>query len=337
MALEGDPQEAVSELKALVQQQVELLGPNHSDVQRTLGRLGNVSLSVGDPLTAVDSFRRALRIELTLSRDWPTADAGRFYLALGRALANARRYEDARRELTKANDILTAELTADHDDTRIGAMVTGFVLTRLGRLADADAMFSRLLARPFSQPQDEAQAKLRLGILRSAQGQHAEAQALLQDSAAFFSRATPPVNHAVTLAALGEVQIEQGRAREASETLAMAAAVFGKLQPNLSPDRADLLVTLARAQVAMGRADDAVMSAEKAAAFWRSFDPFNRSAGVASLWHARALHAAGHSQKAAESLRQASSILAVAGLPAERALLKQTQRELGTAPPLARR
>ena len=192
LALEGDPQEAVSELKALVQQQVELLGPNHSDVQRTLGRLGNVSLSVGDPLTAVDSFRRALRIELTLSRDWPTADAGRFYLALGRALANARRYEDARRELTKANDILTAELTADHDDTRIGAMVTGFVLTRLGRLADADAMFSRLLARPFSQPQDEAQAKLRLGILRSAQGQHAEAQALLQDSAAFFSRATPP-------------------------------------------------------------------------------------------------------------------------------------------------
>jgi len=337
LALEGDAQEAVSELKALARQQADLLGPNHGDVQRTLGRLGNVSLSIGDPLTAVDSFQRALQIELSLNGNRPSADAGRFYLALGRAFANARRYEDALTQLGRANEILTTELTADHRDTRIAAVLTGFVLTRTGRLADADAVFSRLLSHPFGQPLDDAQVKLRLGILRSAQGRQAEAQALVGDAAAYFSKATPPVNYAVALAALGDVQVEQGLAVEGFDTLMRAMALFARSQPNQSPDRADLLVSLSRAQIAMGRVDDAVASAEQASAFWQSFASAGRSSGVASLWHARALHAAGRREKAAESLRKASGILASAGTPAERALLKQTQRDLTASPALARR
>ena len=337
LALEGDLQEAVTELKALVRQQVELLGPNHSDVQRTLGRLGNASLSIGDPLTAIDSFQRALQIELTLDGDQPTADAGRFYLALGRALAGARRYEDASTPLGRANEILTAELTADHDDSRTSAIVTGFVLTRAGRLAEADALFSRLFAHPFTQPQDEAHAKLRLGILRNAQGRQAEAQSLLGEAAAFFSTTTPPVNYAVALAALGEAQVDQGLATDAFDTLMRAMTLFGKLQPNPSPDRADVLVSLSRAQITMGRSDGAVASAAQAAAFWQSFDSTGRSSGVASLWRARALHAAGRRDEAAESLRKASGILTSAGTPAERALLKQTQHDLRPAPALGRR
>ena len=43
LVLEGDVPKGVSELKALVQQQIELLGRDHHDVRRTLGRLGNAS------------------------------------------------------------------------------------------------------------------------------------------------------------------------------------------------------------------------------------------------------------------------------------------------------
>ena len=328
LVLEGDVQKGVAELKALVQQQIELLGPDHGDVQRTLGRLGNASLSVGDPLTAIDSFQSGLRIERALAGERLTADLGRFHAALGRAQANARRYEEAEKELGRATEILRTTLEPSQVEVRTVSIVTGFVLTRAGRLGQADAVFSRLLAQPFSNPQEETALKLRLGILRSAQGRHADAQALLKEAVASFSKSTPPTNHAIALAALGEAQIEAGLATEALDTLLQAKPLFEKLQPNMSPDRADLLVSLSRAQVASGRAEEAVASADQAATFWRSFDPANRSTAVATLWHARALNAAGHVQKASETLRQASAILRTNGLPSERALLEQTQREM---------
>ena len=121
------------------------------------------------------------------------------------------------------------------------------------------------------------------------------------------------MNYAVALAALGEAQVDQGLATDAFDTLMRAMTLFGKLQPNPSPDRADVLVSLSRAQITMGRSDGAVASAAQAAAFWQSFDSTGRSSGVASLWRARALHAAGRRDEAAESLRKASGILTSAG------------------------
>jgi serine/threonine-protein kinase len=326
LVLEGDLQKGVSELKPLVQQQIELLG-THTDVQRTLGRLANASLGIGDPLTAIDSLRHGLRIERALYGERPTTDYGLFQLVLGRALANARRYEEAEKELSQANQILAATLKPDDFNARIAPGAWGFVLTRLGRLDEADAIFARLFSRPFSLPLEEAHTKLRLGILRSAQRRHVEAQALLREAAAFFSKLPLATNHAVTLAALGEAQIEAGLAPDALETLTRAKELFEKLQPAMSPDRADLLVNVARAQVAVGRSTEAVSSAGQAVTFWRSFDSANRSTGIALLWHARALHAAGDEAKATEPLRQAGAILAIRGQPADRSLLERTRAD----------
>ena len=328
LVLEGDVQKGLSELKALVEQQIELLGRDHHDVRRTLGRLGPASLAVGDPLTAIDSFRRALPVEPASGGEPPTVNDGLFHAALGRALASARRYEEAGKELSRGNEILAATLEPDHYEVRVAAAATGLVMTRAGRLGEADAIFSRLLSRPFSQPSEEAQTKLALGVLRSAQGQHAAAQALLREAAAFFATATPATNYALALAALGAAQIEGGLVSDALDTLTQAQSLFGKLHPTMSPDRADLLVSLSRVQMAGGRAEEAVASADQAATFWRAFDAANRSTAVASLWHARALFAAGHIQEAAETLGQASAMFKTAGLPAERALLLQTQREM---------
>ena len=327
LVLEGDAKEGVFELRALVQQQIELLGPDHGDVERTFGRIGNASLLNGDPLTAIDSFRQGLRIELVKGGGRPTSDAGIFYTRLGLALANARRYEEAERELHRAVEILAPAPDSNHYDARIARSSRGFVLTRAGRLNEADAIFSQLLERSFSGPREQAVTKLRLGILRSEQGQHAEAQALIQEATGFFSNGEP-VSHAVALAALGAAQIEAGGSTDALDTLMQAKATFEKLQSAASPDLADLLVNMARAQLAAGRVDEAVASAEKATAFWNSFDPINRSTGMAALWHARALVAAGKDSAAIASLHQASEILAAAGLPYDRALLKRTRHEL---------
>jgi eukaryotic-like serine/threonine-protein kinase len=325
LVLEGETEKGVSELKALVQQQIDLLGVNHLDVLRTLGRIGNASLALGDPLTALDSFERGLRI-LLATDEAATVDVGRFHLAVGRALVNARRYDEAYAKLSQATQILAARLGPENFDTRIATATAGYALARAGRLEEAEAVFARLLSLPAGQPPEQAQTNLRLGALRSAQGRHDEAQKVLRDALAVFSKATP-INHAVALAALGEAQIEAGLAPGAFETLTRARELFESLQPALSPDRADLLVNLARVQIAIGRPEEAVASAGQAAAFWRSFDAANRSTGIALLWHARALHAAGDQTKATEPLQQASAILAIKGQPADRSLLERTRAE----------
>ena len=156
LVLEGDVQKGRDGVEGAGSAADRILGPDHGDVQRTLGRLANASLSVGDPLTAIDVFR----VDCASNAPWlesrQTADLGRFHVALGRALANARRYEEAEKELGLASEILRTTLEPGHVEVRNASIVTGFVLTRAGRLGQADAVFSRLLAQPFSDPQEEA-------------------------------------------------------------------------------------------------------------------------------------------------------------------------------------
>ena len=335
--VEGDAERGLSELKALLPQQIAVLGEDHIEVKESLARIGNASLALGDPLTAIDTYRQALRIEMAASGTHPTSGVGLQHFRLGGALATARRYAEAETELQEANRILTATLPPDHVEVRLAGSTTGLVLTRTGRLDEADAAFRPVLAYPLGNTLEAASIRLRLGPLRSAQGRHAEAQELLQQAADFFARQAIPSAHARALAALGEAQLDAGRFAEAFETLQRANTMFEKLQPGGSPDRADALVDLARANMALGRADDAVAAAEKAAGFWGAFDSTNRSTGVAFLWHARALNAAGDAQKAAIALHRADAILGAAGLPADRALLKQTQRESPAATRPSRR
>jgi tetratricopeptide (TPR) repeat protein len=104
--------------------------------------------------------------------------------------------------------------------------------------------------------------------------------------------------------------------------------LLDKLHPHGSPDHADLLIDLARAQLALGRAREAAVAAAQADEFWKQFDAQNRQAGLAALWHARALLAQGQAQQADESWKRASVVLAKAALPPDRKLLTQTGREL---------
>ncbi len=98
----------------------------------------------------------------------------------------------------------------------------------------------------------------------------------------------------------GDMNLALGRAlANARRYMRQTRSLFETLHPNMSPDRADLLVSLARAQLALGRVEDAVASAGQAATFWRTFDARNRRTEIATLWHARALHAAGQTQKPA--------------------------------------
>ena len=140
-----------------------------------------------------------------------------------------------------------------------------------------------------------------------------------------FSKATPATNYALALAALGEAQIEGGQASDAVDTLTQAQSLFGKLHPTMSPDRADLLVSLSpRADCRWSRRGSGRLSRPGGhlLAFLRPGQPPHR--GRVAVARPAALFAAGRVQKAAETLDQASAMFRTAGLPAERALLLQT-------------
>jgi hypothetical protein len=97
---------------------------------------------------------------------------------------------------------------------------------------------------------------------------------------------------------------------------------------NGSPDLADIALYIAQAELALGRAAKAKAAADEAVAFWTRFDPNQRDTGVALLWQARSLAASGQSQDAAIAVGRAAGILASSGLPSDRTLLQQTQREM---------
>jgi tetratricopeptide (TPR) repeat protein len=324
---EGDAQEGVGELKAIAALEAELFGPDHLAVKTTQERLGRASLSLGDPLTAIDAIREALRIARANDGDRATSEVALQQMNLGQALIYARRWMPAEEALRRAKELFAAVPDANPSYARLAQAESAVVLTQTGRLAEADVIFARLLQSPFGHPVEAAAIRLRLASLRSAQGRSAEAVDLARQTVEFFAQARSDA-YARALAALGSAQLEGGSAGDARPTLEEAAAFYARQHRMGSPARAEVLVKLARAQLALDQAKEALTASEDATRFWRAFDPANREAGIAHLWHARALTAIGDAPKAAAALREATGILATAGLPADRNLLVQTQRAL---------
>ena len=327
LADEGDPNEALAQLKDVRQEQIDLLGADHIEGARVLGALGSVSLILGDAASAIESLQEALRINVARSEGKPTAQLAAARVAYGNALANARRFEQALVEWREADAVYSVVHGVDSQAARLARAAGTLALTKLDRLDEADPIFAALLARPFSSVREEATIEGLLGLLRSAQGRHGEALALEHHALNFYAGAPSDWVRALAFADLGDVLLASGRAGESLEVLLQARALLLKEQRNGSTDLANIATNIARAQIALGHVDEAVLPAEEAVAFWSRFDPNQRDTGIALVWHARALAAAGDASRAADALHQAGNVLSYTGRPADRALLKQTRRD----------
>jgi serine/threonine-protein kinase len=325
LGYEGDAQAALAELRAVREEQVRLFGASYIDVVQTNKRIGLASLDVGDPVAAIASYREAIEGMAAQSGAGGPQALASARMKLGASLLDARRLDEAERELREALAVLAPMNHLHAVETR--GLLT-MVLTRDGRLQEAEAMLAPSLAQPPANPVDVARFKSSLGQLRSAQGRHAEAASLLREAHELYVQSGTPSSAAVSLATLGDAQLAAGSAADALATLQRADLLLDKVHPNGSPDHADLLTDLARAQLELGRPPEAVAAARRADEFWTRFDAGNRHAGLAALWHARALLAAGQAQQAAQASTRASVILTKAALPADRTLLTQTLREV---------
>jgi serine/threonine-protein kinase len=328
LTLEGDPSAGVAELQALLPQQIRLLGPDHVEVIVSYTRIGVAALTTGDSATAIDAYRAALAAELHKAGGAPSRGVGQRRYQLGNALLDARRDAEAETELREAVSLLSAQLPPESSDRQVSHAALALAMARRGRLAEAEAEATRAQARPLGATMDDAVIALRLGRVRLLQGRAAEALALLQPATEFAAHQALPLAHAKLRAALGAALLDAGNPAAARAELQTARALFESLQPRRSPDHADVLVDLARAQLALGEANAARALTEEAVSFWSRVDPGHRSAGATRLWQARSQLAAGHPAAAAAVLRPAGPEGAVSALPADRALLERTRREV---------
>jgi serine/threonine-protein kinase len=328
LTLEGDPSAGVAELQALVPRQIRLLGPDHLEVIVSYTRIGLAALTTGDAATAIDAYRAALAAELRKAGGVPTRGVGQRRYQLGNALLDARRDAEAEAELREAVSLLSTFLPPASSDRQLAHAALALALARRGRLTAAEAEVKLAQARLLGATMDDAVIALRLGRVRLLQGRAAEALALLQPATEFAARQALPLAHAKLRAALGAALLDAGNPAAARTELQTARALFESLQPQRSPDHADVLVDLARAQLALGQASAARALTEEAVSFWSRVDPSHRSAGVGRLWQARSLLAAGHPAAAADVLRQAGPERAVSALPADRALLEGARRDV---------
>jgi serine/threonine-protein kinase len=327
---EGDIVQALNEMRAVLQQQALLLGRDNMQVATTFGRLGGLQVRFGDPLAAVESLKEKLRIAQAQSAGKPTGAIAIARSDLGDMLTNAHHYDEAVSEWRQADAAYTALYGAESDEARAARSGAAVALTRIGRLAEADTAASGVLEQPFHSRANQAFVKVRVGLVRSAQGRHAEARALLSDADSFFAN-SPNWLRALSLAGTGHVLLADGRLAESLERLQQAQTLLRQSQRNGSPDLADICIDMARVHLALGHAEQAQAAAEEAAQFWARFDSSHGDGGVALLWLARALAAGGHGSQAADAVRRARAILGANGLLANQALLEQTERELRAA------
>jgi serine/threonine-protein kinase len=255
LTLEGDPSAGVAELQALLPQQIHLLGPDHIEVIVSYTRIGLAALTTGDAATAIDAYRAALAAELRKAGDRPTRAVGQRRYQLGNALLDARRDAEADTELREAVTLLSALLPPESSDRQVAHAALALALAHRGRLAEAEAEATRAQARPLGATLDDAVIALRLGRVRLLQGRPAEALALLRPATEFAAQQALPLAHAKLRAALGAALLDAGDPAAARAELQVARALFESLQPRRSPDHADVLVDLARAERALGEAD----------------------------------------------------------------------------------
>lgn len=281
--------EAVRELREVLQDVQSTLGPDASMAGFVAADIARFQLELGDATDSLAHAQQALRI---VSRDAQEASftVGMAHLHLGRAQLALRRIGDAQGSLRRAHDTLRALRGERHPLVVDVAAQHAMAVAWAGRIDEAWASMATLLPALRSDSPLRWRGLHLAGIVRRLGGEFDEAAALQQEALAALPAdvlAHRP-RRAGVLAELAQVRLEQGRSQE-------ALALVRGLEPleAASPDRAERWLTEGRAQLALGRIDEARRLLATARDFWQGHDPRSPWAAQASLWHIRATRARG--------------------------------------------
>jgi tetratricopeptide (TPR) repeat protein len=120
---------------------------------------------------------------------------------------------------------------------------------------------------------------------------------------------------------IGLNQLGLGEPQRALASLEEARRLEAGFTPAVTPLRADILVGLGRARLALGDATAALEVLQQADDFWLEFDARNRWAGEAAYWLGASQRALGHSGEANAAFARAAKILVTSPIAADATLV----------------
>ncbi|MEO8922751.1 MAG: hypothetical protein ABI330_07985 [Caldimonas sp.] len=249
LSAEGHDAEALAELESVYDQAVRRFGGDQPRIEPIALFLGIAREDAGNLEGAVAAFRVALAVSERVSNG-TGGNRGIDHFSLGRALAAQRADDEALVHLTQSVRLLT-ESVGSAPQTQRSRSVQAGVLTRLGRVDEADHIFSEL-ARATLPAAEKAQNDGRLALLRSRQGRAEEAIALARSSRDSLATHPSKIVRAVASSTLGQVLLVAGRPAEALPALRDAQKLFSERQKIVTPDRAEVDRALQAATAAAG-------------------------------------------------------------------------------------
>ncbi len=247
LTAEGRDAEALAELEAVYGEAIRLFGQEQPRIEPIANFLGLARADAGDLDGAVSAFRAALAVAERV-HGGTGGNRGIDHFALGRALAAQRHDDEALVHLKESVRLLT-ESVGGAPQTLRSRSVLASVLTRDGRLDEADRIFADLSHATWPAA-ERAQNDGRLSLLRSEQGRHEEAVRLARSARESLQTHPSKIVRAAAAATLGEVLLAAGRADDAAAALRDAQQLYAEGQMFLTPDRIDVDNALRRATAA---------------------------------------------------------------------------------------
>ena len=246
---EGDIAQGMRELERAYADCLKLLGADHPLTVEVANYLASGRLESGDVRGAVEMYQISLDSALRHPEALNAMAFGYIHLTLATALVAAREREASLPHYVEAERNFTDAAGADAQLTLGARSSRAFALTGLGRLADADKIFASLLSRKLTGT-TKATYDSRLAVLRSLQGHHDEAIALARSGVDGLKALPSRTLRAQSLAKLGSVLLAAGRGAEAVPPFEQAIALFKETQLQETPERAETVADLHRAQAA---------------------------------------------------------------------------------------
>jgi serine/threonine-protein kinase len=281
----GEPARSVEQLAQAVSDAAGVFGPSSRMVGFFSLPLAQSQLETGQIAESLENSRKAVEIIARHTRP----QSFRYAAALhhrGAALLAARRAEEALPDLTRARVTLQETISATHTVTRWFQADEALALALAGRPREAQQLIEAILPQP-GQPIDQSAAKALyvMGVSRRIAG---DARSGLQ----FERRAlestrrerSTDLRRMKTLTEVGFALLDLQQPAQAVTPFEEALALSHRIQTQMAPDRADILVGLGRAKLATNRRADACQLLRPAERFWRDFDAGNAQKAEAARW-----------------------------------------------------
>lgn len=232
------------------------LGPNHVLTGEFLANRGVVLSELGRMEEAIAAMTEGQEIQAALLPP-DHAELGVGYTNLANTQTQMGDAEGALENFRKARDIFAVSFGTDHNYWGFATNGMGVCCDRLGRYAEADTLFAAAIACMEGQlgedhPQTALMKVNRARLLRK-RGNLEESAELAQVALVSLETAFPEGSHLTSraLAALAEVDLDEGRARDAFDHASRGEALCADV-PVGHRDRTTVTVLRIRSRAALG-------------------------------------------------------------------------------------